>query len=469
MTVRRTDEPFVRPSPFRVAILPWGNLVEDFLDPLGVTLEDFACRMSGGWLFGYAAALRSAGIEPLVFCLSGSVERPARLVNPDTGVATLALPPCRAYRLLRRFPGDPDGDAPRRGRLGQVAQSLVPYLATPPAALVSALRAEGITHLLCQEYEYERFDIVVRLARRSGVAVLASFQGGAPRGGRLAQWIRAGSLARADGLIVASGPEAARLQHRYGLDPDRIARIPNPIDTAEWQAGPKAAARAALGIPDGAVVAICHGRIDYARKGLDILMAAWRQVRAQNPGRDLRLHLIGAGRDDAILQAEIDRDPVPGLRWVRRYSQDRAEMRRELSAADLYVMASRHEGFPVAPLEAMACGLPAVLTDAPGAREILGCDTGGIAGPGAADRAAGAGGDPECGRLVPVGDAAALAGALSDLLAAPDRLAAMGARARLRVEQNFSVGSVGAALAALLQRSAVTPRDTRGGDHGAAR
>jgi len=440
MPVFPADDTVPPPSGYRVSILPWGNLVEDFLDPLDVTLEDFAFRMSGGWLFGYAAALRSAGIEPLIFCVSGKVGRTTRLVNPATGVVTVALPPCRGYRGLRRFPGDPDGDAPRRGRLGRIAQSVVPYLATPPAALLSALRQEGITHVICQEYEYERFDVVVRLARRAGIPVFASFQGGAPRGGWLAGRIRAGSLARADGLIVASGPEIGRLHGRYALDPVRIAQIPNPLDTAEWKAQPRAAARAALGIPDSALVAICHGRIDYARKGLDILIAAWRQVTAQAPGRDLRLHLIGAGRDDAILQAAIDRDPVPGLRWVRRYSQDRAEMRRELSAADLYVMASRHEGFPVAPLEAMACDLPVVLSDAPGAREILGID------------AAGAAGDPACGRLVPVGDAGALAGALAGLFAAPEQLPAMGAAARHRVEREFSVASVGAVLAAFLHR-----------------
>jgi starch synthase len=248
----------------------------------------------------------------------------------------------------------------------------------------------------------------------------------------------------ADGLIVASGPEAARLASSGMLDSARIARIPNPIDTAEWHAQPRAAARAALGLPEGALVAVCHGRIDYSRKGLDLLVAAWRGLTGRHPGRDLRLHLIGGGRDEDRLQSEIDRAPVPGLRWLRRYSQDRDEMRRELSAADLYVMASRHEGFPVAPLEAMACGLPVILSDAPGAREILGLQPGTDPGPAAP------------GLLVPVGDAAALEQALDTLVATPDRLPLIGAAARLRVETAFSVDSVGAALARLLRGGAGT-------------
>jgi starch synthase len=430
--------------PWRVAILPWGNLIEDFLDPLGVSLDDFARNMSGGWLFGYAAALRTAGMEPVILCVSGRVHRAERLVNPQTGLVTLALPPSALYRRLRRFPGDPDAGATPRGRIGRRLQAAVPYLATPLAALRAVLRSEGITHLLCQEYEYERFDVMARVARRAGVPVFATFQGGVPRGGWLASRVRAQSLALADGLIVASGPEAARLASSGMLDSARIARIPNPIDTAEWHAQPRAAARAALGLPEGALVAVCHGRIDYSRKGLDLLVAAWRGLTGRHPGRDLRLHLIGGGRDEDRLQSEIDRAPVPGLRWLRRYSQDRDEMRRELSAADLYVMASRHEGFPVAPLEAMACGLPVILSDAPGAREILGLQPGTDPGPAAP------------GLLVPVGDAAALEQALDTLVATPDRLPLIGAAARLRVETAFSVDSVGAALARLLRGGAGT-------------
>jgi len=77
MNASRCDD--TRPTgagrPWRVAILPWGNLIEDFLDPLGVSLDDFARNMSGGWLFGYAAALRTAGMEPVIVCGLGRVHR----------------------------------------------------------------------------------------------------------------------------------------------------------------------------------------------------------------------------------------------------------------------------------------------------------------------------------------------------------------------------------------------------------
>lgn len=411
----------------KVAIFIWGNLIEDFLDPLGVTLDEFARKMSGGWLFGYAEALQSAGVETCILCVSGA-HGPERIVNPETGRATIVLPAGGAQRAFRRtFLA---GEAARHPGLGRALDS---RLSTPRRALAAALQAEGVTHLICQEYEYPRFDIAQRVARRAGVGAYATFQGGVPEEGRLGRWIRRRTIAAADGLIVASKPEIDRVKATYGVPDERIAPIPNPIDLREWRAGPRAPARAALSLPEAAFVAICHCRIDYRRKGLDILLEAWRCLAADHPGRDLRLHLVGSGSDDEILQAEIDRAPVPGLRWQRGYSRDRDALRRELSAADLYVMASRHEGFPVAPLEAMACGLPAVLSDAPGAREILG-----EAG--------------ECGELVAVGDAAALSGAIGRLLADPARRAACGAAARRRVEAAFSLESVGEALAAFLPR-----------------
>jgi hypothetical protein len=36
-----------------IALLPWGDLIEDFLDTIGVSFEAFCNEMTGGWLFGY--------------------------------------------------------------------------------------------------------------------------------------------------------------------------------------------------------------------------------------------------------------------------------------------------------------------------------------------------------------------------------------------------------------------------------
>jgi Glycosyltransferase len=106
-------------------------------------------------------------------------------------------------------------------------------------------------------------------------------------------------------------------------------------------------------------------------------------------------------------------------------------MRTWLSAADIYVTASRVEGMPVAPLEAMACGLPVVATDAQGLPEILeqGEESGGI--------------------IIQQEDAGQLAEAVNRMRD-PHLRARLAANALRRAEQGFSIDTVGRQLKALL-------------------
>ena len=90
------------------------------------------------------------------------------------------------------------------------------------------------------------------------------------------------------------------------------------------------------------------------------------------------------------------------------------------------------EGFGIVFLEANACGTP-----------VVGADTGGI--PDAIDH-------EQTGLLVPPDDAAALARALSGLLADPDRAEAMGAAGRKRVEESFNWQRASEHISALFSR-----------------
>jgi glycosyltransferase involved in cell wall biosynthesis len=117
--------------------------------------------------------------------------------------------------------------------------------------------------------------------------------------------------------------------------------------------------------------------------------------------------------------------------WRNQYVLDRTVMRQYLSAADVYLFTSRHEGFPVAPLEAMACGLPVVAADCIGVRDILGASSDG-------------------GIIVSLDDVAGLVQALVALLENPDLRRSMGAQARKHVEENFSLTAVGEKLRCFL-------------------
>jgi glycosyltransferase involved in cell wall biosynthesis len=112
----------------------------------------------------------------------------------------------------------------------------------------------------------------------------------------------------------------------------------------------------------------------------------------------------------------IDGANLRGRVHLRGYTPD---LPRLLAALDVYVSSSRAEAFGLATLEAIVCGATVLATATDGSREIV------------ADGAAG--------RLVPVGDAEAMAAALVELLGDDDERARLGANARASVRERFSL------------------------------
>jgi starch synthase len=414
----------------RVALLPWGDLIEDFLEPIGLSFEDFRDRMSGGWLFGYVDALQRAGVETVIVCVSREVDRPRRERHRDSGAVLVALPPSRAYLAARRLAA---GTRNHRGDLRERAtRQLAPYLATPLRPLAHVLREENCRAILCQEYEYPRFDVCVLLGRLLRLPVFATFQGGSVQTVRLERWTRPAALRASRALIVGIEPEAARLRERYALRPAKIADIQNPFAADRWSPADREHTRAALGLGESTLVVVWHGRVDIHVKGLDILLAGWRKLRASAGRHDDRLLLVGTGEDAAELRKRLSGPDGAGVIWIDEYVLEQEERRRYLSAADVYCLPSRREGFPVAPLEAMACGLPIVATRGAWIAGIL------------------PGGEEDGGAVVPQEDAGALAAALERLLRDDAARAELGSRARARAESAFAPDVIGHRLRDLL-------------------
>lgn len=218
-----------------------------------------------------------------------------------------------------------------------------------------------------------------------------------------------------DGWLVNAESIASSLTVRERVPRAKIAVVPNGIDLSRLPpfSIDRAAARAAAGLaPDRRVVAQV-GRLT-PQKDYPTFLRAAALVAAERP--DVDFLVVGQGP----LRNELERLAASlGIASRVRFLGLRHDVPELLGAVDVLVLASVFEGFPNVVLEAMATGAVAVATDVDGARELI---------------ASG-----EHGLLVPVGQPAAVADAVTRLLgngALTERLAIA---ARRRVEAEFTV------------------------------
>jgi len=170
-----------------VVLLPYGHQIEDYLDTLGLDIDDLMTSMDGTWIFGWIDALAVAGVRTVIVWPSRSVSRLQRRVHEPSGTAIWLTPPSRTWKILRRRVDNPyasrardaaPGRAPAARVLGAVAHTILPWAATPIRDLKRVLREEHASVVVCQEYEDARFDMCVALRGELNVPVFAAFQGG---------------------------------------------------------------------------------------------------------------------------------------------------------------------------------------------------------------------------------------------------------------------------------------------------
>jgi glycosyltransferase involved in cell wall biosynthesis len=230
---------------------------------------------------------------------------------------------------------------------------------------------------------------------------------------------------RAPDMIVAnSAAVAADTLVREGLNPLRLRVIRNGITPAEpLAAAERDAIRAGWGVGPDDIVA---GAVANYRpvKGLERLVRVVAGLHAELP--DLRLVLIGDGPLRGALEAQA---AGLGIGSIVRVNGPAPDARHLVEAFDLVVAASEAEGLPNALLEAAAAGRPIAATAAGGTVEVIE--------------------DGRTGLLVPVGDEAALAGAVRRLVQDPELRARLGAAARVHVEATFGMDRMVAEYAAL--------------------
>jgi glycosyltransferase involved in cell wall biosynthesis len=175
-----------------------------------------------------------------------------------------------------------------------------------------------------------------------------------------ARWVIANSLSTARHLVERLEVDAGRIEVVYlGSDPAWV-----PATPAE-----RAAARSWLAVPDDRPVVAFVGALGHdANKGFDTLLAAWRQV-CSRPGWDAVLVAAGGGRG---LERWRQRVADSGLAERVRLLGFTDRVGELLAASDLLVSPSRYEAYGLNVHEAVARGLPALVSAEAGIAERFG-------------------------------------------------------------------------------------------------
>lgn len=169
------------------------------------------------------------------------------------------------------------------------------------------------------------------------------------------------TLRRAE-RVIALTPREAEYLSGLGVPRERIAVIPNGVDASEFST-PRSGRTAT-----DEVTALFAGRCYPRQKGLEVLLKAMSLI-----ARDARLRLRIVGEDwggYGVIQS-LARELHLGDRVTLVGRLARPELLREFADADLFVLPSLFDSFPITLLEAMASGLPVVATRVGGVPDVV--------------------------------------------------------------------------------------------------
>ena len=247
----------------------------------------------------------------------------------------------------------------------------------------------------------------------------------------LLRWMARSADRHCDRIIAPSDHVAAYSRRWDGTPPEKLRVIRHGIELERFRPNPSARAeiRASWQIPADAIVAGYVARL-HPSKDHDTLLGAFALVSADQP--QLHLVLLGDGPRAAELRAIVRNLPAAAGDRIH-FLPERPDVEVVLAGLDIAVIATHHEGFCLAALEAMAAGLPIAATRVGPLPELITAD--------------------ETGLLTPPADPAALAHALDDLASQPqlrEKLGCAAVRAAARYPRERMVAETAALYTTVL-------------------
>ena len=269
--------------------------------------------------------------------------------------------------------------------------------------------------------------IVHRYTTRHDIPYVLQTHGSIPRKGK--QWLKClydalfgHRLLRNASKVIALSRVEAQQYRNMGVPEEKIAIIPNGIDLSEYaELPPQGAFKKKFNIPEDKKTILYLGRI-HKTKGIDFLVKAYAYLTKKMNFKDAVL--VIAGPDDGYLKEVRELTDRLGVSKDVLFTgplYGRGKLEAYVDS-EFYVLPSRYETFPMAVLEAYACGKPVIASNVGGLRELV------IEG--------------KTGLLIDVGDVDQLTNAIFSLLSNERKIEEMGSMGRQYVKSNFSIEKV---------------------------
>lgn len=262
--------------------------------------------------------------------------------------------------------------------------------------LMRKLKRQG-ARLIDAHFAHPDGEAATRLGRWLGLPVTITLRGTeVPHSNNPVLRPRLSRSLEAAVRVFSVSDSLRRLALELGAAAEKTEVVGNGVDIARFHPVCRAAARVRFGLPASAKVLVSVGAL-VERKGMHRVIDVMPALITHHP--DLHYLIVGGsspeGDNRAELAAQVGRLGLAGrVHFLGALPPD--ELKWPLSASDVFVLATRNEGWANVFLEAMACGLPVVSTDVGGNTEVVCRD--------------------ELGSIVPFGDAAALQQALDNAL-----------------------------------------------------
>jgi glycosyltransferase involved in cell wall biosynthesis len=219
-----------------------------------------------------------------------------------------------------------------------------------------------------------------------------------------------------------------KLSVQFGFDDDRIVKFPWGVDLQKFSPGRNMELRKSLGWDDKIV--LLHLRSWEPIYGVDVLVKGFIEAVKQKP--KLRLLMLGGGsQENEIKKLLVDSGLAENVKFVGQVNNE--ELPGYYKAVDLYLSASHSDGSSVSLMEAMASGLPVLVSDIPGNLEWVQ--------------------DGKQGWLFEDGSSDSLAEKVLEVIGEVDKLEIIGANARRTAEERANWPENFSKLTALYERA----------------